>query len=179
MIYAQETSVSVEKSRAELETILTRYGANCFGYMTNETHAAIGFRAKNRNVKFVLPLPRRDEKRFWYTPARRNRRTDQEAYREWEQACRSAWRSLLLCVKAKLEAVSAGITTFEAEFLAHFVLNDGRTFGEMAIPSLDGTISSGALPLLLPESTESKAERNDHNRDAIVDAVFTPLEKAT
>lgn len=46
--YAQDTSVSVERSRAEIETILAKYGAKAFAYMTSETHAVIGFQGWRR-----------------------------------------------------------------------------------------------------------------------------------
>lgn len=148
MNYAAQTEVSVEKSRAEIESILGRYGANRFGYMTEPERAIIGFVANGMAVKFVLPLPTRDEKRFWQTPHGRRRRTEQEAYAAWEQGCRSSWRALCLCIKAKLEAVQCGITTFEQEFLAHFVLPNGSTFGQHAIPQLD-EIKSGHMPILM------------------------------
>jgi hypothetical protein len=137
MSFATDTTVSVEKSRSEIERILARYGASSFAYMTNETSAVICFVAKGKMVKFLLPLPDRSDKRFWFTPTRRNRRSEQEAYREWVQACRSKWRALCLCVKAKFEAVESGITTFEAEFLAHSVIPGGGSFGEWAIPQLE------------------------------------------
>jgi hypothetical protein len=146
--YANETAISVEKSRAELESILNRYGATRFGYMTEPNRAVICFVAKNKGVKFVLPLPDRSEKRFRVTGHNPPRlRNDSDAYLAWEQACRSRWRALCLCVKAKLEAVASGITTFEAEFLAHFVLPNGETFGEYSIPQLD-QMQNGRIPLL-------------------------------
>jgi hypothetical protein len=57
MAYAKDTEVSVEKSRAEIESILKRYGASHFAYMTEPTRAVIAFRAKDRNIRFDLPLP--------------------------------------------------------------------------------------------------------------------------
>ena len=41
MSYAKDTSVSVERSRAEIETTLTRYGATAFGYATDEGRAIV------------------------------------------------------------------------------------------------------------------------------------------
>ena len=64
----------------------------------------ICFMAKDKLVKFLLPLPDRNDSRFWFTPTRKNRRSEQEVHREWEQACRSKWPALCLCIKAKLEA---------------------------------------------------------------------------
>jgi hypothetical protein len=149
MSYAQDTVVSVEKSRAEIERILQRYGATKFMYGCDTAKAVICFEAKAKMVKFELPLPDRSDRRFKYTEHRRRVRTDDEAYKAWEQACRTRWRALALCVKAKLEAVSSGITTFESEFLAHFVMPNGKTLGEVAIPQLEAAVLNGQMPQLL------------------------------
>lgn len=69
-----------------------------------------------------------------------------QAHQAWEQACRQRWRALSLCIKAKLEAVAAGITTFEHEFLAHFLTGDGRTVGDHIIPQL-GQFNAPSLVL--------------------------------
>lgn len=63
---------------------------------------------------------------------------------------RQRWRALALVIKAKLEAIESGITTVDAEFLAHLVLPDGRTYGEFALPQIDEVYRSGAMPPLLP-----------------------------
>ena len=55
--YAENTSVSVERSKAEIERTLGRYGASGFMYGTSETHAMIGFEMLERRVKCVLSLP--------------------------------------------------------------------------------------------------------------------------
>lgn len=148
MGYAIETEVPIEKSKAEIERMIVKHGADRFMAGSDATTAFIAFQIKGKMVKFGLPLPDRKDKRFWFTPHRANRRTDQQAYDAWEQACRSSYRALCLCIKAKLEAVEQKITTFEAEFLAHFVLPDGRTFGDYAIPKLNEACEAGQLPQL-------------------------------
>lgn len=148
--YATNTSVSVEKSRAEVESILTRYGARRFGYMVAEDSAAIGFVVNGVALRFVVPLPDQSDNEFWVTPERRRRRTRDAALREWEQACRQRWRALVLVVKAKLEAVDVGILTFEEAFLAHFVLPDGKTVAESVAPQI-AQIAEGRTPPLLPD----------------------------
>lgn len=150
--YAQETTVSVEKSRAEIETILTRYGATSFAYMIEDKHAIIGFKANGKFVKFVLPLPDRQDKKFWsrdrcYRGSYQN--TPEEAAKKWEQACRSLWRSLCLCIKAKMEACAAGITSFEKEFLAHIVLPGGETLAERILPEVEQIYKTGVTPRLM------------------------------
>lgn len=138
--YAANTSVSVERSRAEIESTLLRYGASQFMYGWDKDGAVIAFvvepnREKKRQVRFMLPLPNRGERRF--THHSRGMRTPDAAEREWEQACRQRWRALALVVKAKLEAVESGIATFEDEFLAYILLPDGGTVSQWLTPQLD------------------------------------------
>ena len=136
--YAAETSVPVEKSRMEIEQILRRYQADAFGYSTDNTMATIAFRIRGRSVRCLLTLPNPESDEFWIylRGSVRYRRDPRPAQEKWEQACRQKWRALALVIKAKLEAVSAGITTIEHEFLAHTVLADGRTVGEQIQPQL-------------------------------------------
>jgi hypothetical protein len=111
----------------------------------------IMFQTKGRRVKFVLPLPDRQAREFTHTPTRGTPRTAEQAAAAWEQASRQRWRALALVIKAKLEAVEAGITVFDDEFLAHMVTGDGRTIGEHLRPQLD-QLYTGGLPALLPGS---------------------------
>ncbi len=62
-------------------------------------------------------------------------------------------RTLEDVVKAKLEAVEAGISTLEREFLADIVLPSGQTFGAWAAPQLESAYANGRMPALLPETT--------------------------
>lgn len=75
-----------------------------------------------------------------------------------DQAARQRWRALLLCLKAKLEAVECGITTFEEEFMAHIVMPDGSTFGKWAGPQLQDMRERGEMPksLMPPPRLETK-----------------------
>ena len=123
--YAENTGVSSDKSRAEIVRTLTRYGATAFGYGWQKNSAVIMFEARDRRIKFTLPLPGRqsDSIRLRLTPTGmvRSDRARKEAY---EQAVRQRWRALVLCIKAKLEAAEAGIVEFCDEFMAHVVLCD-------------------------------------------------------
>ena len=56
--YAKNTNVSSELSRIEIEKILVRYGAENFAYATASGKSLIGFSLCNRQVKFILPLPK-------------------------------------------------------------------------------------------------------------------------
>jgi len=61
--YAQNTNVSSELSRLEIEKTLIRYGANGFAYATGPGRALIGFKLNGRQVRFLLPLP---DINFWH-----------------------------------------------------------------------------------------------------------------
>lgn len=150
MRYAQNTAVSSEKSKAEIERLLTRYGATAFISGWSGNQAAISFEMNQKRIKFLLPLPDKTSKEFTHTPGRGNRRSEADAYKAWEQSTRQRWRALALVVKAKLEAVESGITTFEDEFMAHIVMPDGKTVAEHAMPMIEAAYKSGKPVALLP-----------------------------
>jgi hypothetical protein len=137
MKYATNTGVPVERSRAEIETTLRRFGADQFVSGWDSSNAMIGFRCHSRAVRFILPLPNPQDKRFALTPGGRRERDDRARLKAWEQCCRESWRALAAVIKAKLVAVEARITTFEEEFLAHIVLAGGQTIGQHILPKLD------------------------------------------
>lgn len=147
--FAENTSVSVEKSRAEIEGLIVRYGATSTAFMNAPGRALIMFEAQHRRIVFELPLPSIEEKRF-QRDGRGSVRTPQKRMEAWEQACRQRWRALALVIKAKLEAVESGITTFEDEFLAHIMMPDGQTVGAHVKPSIESWYSGGNMQPLLP-----------------------------
>lgn len=150
--YASQTSVSSERTRAEIETVLARYGATHFMYGSSPGRAMVAFQAKDRRVKFELPMPDPHAREFTHVRHANRRyeveRSDTQRVAAWEQACRQRWRALLLVIKAKLEAVDAGITTFEDEFLAHIVLPNGQTVGAAMLPQIRGAYETGQMPRL-------------------------------
>ena len=56
-MYASRTSVSVKQSKADIELVLARYGADTFGFAVEPGRALVTFSANRRRVRFVLPLP--------------------------------------------------------------------------------------------------------------------------
>ena len=147
--YASHTTVAPEKSRAEIERVIRRYGATAFAYMGGPQGAAVAFQVNTRQVRFMLPLPDPKDKIFLPKRARTGRSRESAIVAAYELAIRQRWRALALCIKAKLEAVAAGIVTFDEEFLAHLVLPGGKTMGEEYIPQLEGHFSGKSLPPLL------------------------------
>ncbi len=145
--YAANTNVSSELSRIEIEKTLIRYGADNFAYAMTAGKALIGFTMKGIQIKFILPLPTKEE--FRLTPTGRER-SENSQYEAWEQACRQRWRALNLVIKAKLEAVECGISIFEDEFMANIVLPGGQTVGDFMKPQIEQAYISGAVPKMLP-----------------------------
>lgn len=146
--YASNTDVTASRSRDEIERTLERYGADQFLYGWQDNAAVVGFRMNGRNIKFILPLPAKDEQRF--THHSRGLRTADAALKEWEQATRQRWRALALVIKAKLEAVESGIAIFEDEFMANIVLPGGETVGQFMRPQIAEAYRIGAPPKMLP-----------------------------
>jgi hypothetical protein len=149
MRYAADTYVSVEKSKAEIEQTLTRFGADEFQSGWRSGEAVVAFRCHGWFVRFILALPDKTEERFLTTPGKRRQRSEDDVYRAWEQACRQKWRALALCIKAKLVAVEEGVTTFEDEFLAHITLPNGRAVREMVSPQLKLAYETKTMPASL------------------------------
>lgn len=158
--YAANTEVSSSKSRDEIERILQRYGADQFMYGWQDQAAVVAFRANDRRVRFILPLPDRNSPEFTrykrgYTE---HARTEEQATKLYEQAIRQRWRALALVIKAKLEAVEAGISEFEDEFLANIMLPTGQTVGEWMRPQVADAYLTGAMPQLLPMLTDERGK---------------------
>ncbi|MEE7625403.1 hypothetical protein V3O24_04455 [Methylobacter sp. Wu8] len=149
MAYAENTTVSSEKSRAEIERTLSRYGASSFMYGWNQTYAQIAFDMNGRRIHFKLAMPDKSGSEITQTPTGKPRSAG-AAEQAYEQAVRQRWRALSLVIKAKLEAVEAGITEFEEEFLAHIVLPNGGTVGQFMLPQVEQSYATGQMPPLLP-----------------------------
>jgi len=150
--YAASTEVSSSKSRDEIERILTRYGADQFMYGWQDSAAVVAFRANDRRVRFILPLPSREDPAFttYKQGSTFFRRAESEIDRRYEQSIRQRWRALALVIKAKLEAVESGISEFEDEFLANIMLPTGATVGEWMRPQVAEAYRVGTMPPMLP-----------------------------
>jgi hypothetical protein len=151
--YASRTEVPASRSVAEISELLRRHGASQFvqGWDDDRRMAAIEFMLATRRIRFLLPMPDRRSREFTHQTSRTwIERSEAAADAAYEQAIRQRWRALLLVLRAKLEAVAAGIVTIEDEFLAQTVLPDGRTVGELAKPAIEAAYAGGEAPALLP-----------------------------
>lgn len=150
MAYAKDTSVAVDKTEGEIKALLRRHGATSIASVESENHAVIVFDMRDRRISFRLPLPDPTSSEFTETPSKRWARSKEEAYKAWEQACRSRWRGLYLCIRAKLESVESEIETFDEAFLAHVQMPDGQTVGSHVIKAVGLAYQTGSMQPLLP-----------------------------
>ena len=106
--YASKTTVSSDRSKAEIEGILRRYGADQFMQGWEVSLGVVGFRINGFQVRMLLPLPNPEDFRHYERKSgystRQVERAPEAAQKAYEQAERQAWRALLLVIKAKLEA---------------------------------------------------------------------------
>ncbi len=150
MAFAEKTTVTVAKSKAEIEHLLEKYGAESFlsGWKREEGRAFVAFEYKERHYRIEIPVPLLTDDEFWHTPTGK-KRTETQAKSAHDQVCRQRWRAMLLLLKANLEAVDMGLLSFEQAFLSNTVTPSGQTIGEALLPQLD-KISRGDMPPLLP-----------------------------
>jgi hypothetical protein len=141
-VKAASTTVDPTKSRAELEKMLTRYGAVGFSYAVDLEKGEIRVdfvvpdsAAKNATkVPVRLPISIRSVYDALYG---RPQRWDGDAKkhvhnpkgydaRMLSQAERVAWRNLVLWIDAALSAAAIGVQTITEAFFAHtMVVDDG------------------------------------------------------
>lgn len=129
--YAVDTKVPVSKTRMEIETILTKFGATSFAFALREEDAVIMFEFEERRVRLHIALPK-------HTSDTDTQRSNRER-----------WRALFLSIKAKLVSVDTGIESFEQAFLAHVVLADGSTVSDQALPAIAQQYATGKMTPLL------------------------------
>ena len=115
-VFAKDTQVSVTKSRFELDALLQKYGASsiCIGQDDARGLALVAFHLDGAPYSLALAMPTLaypgPTPDHWCLLSVANRRTF------LEQATKARWRSLVLLVKAKLEAIRIGLTTTRQEF---------------------------------------------------------------
>ena len=149
MKYASQTSVPVDRSKAEIERILVRYGADTFSYGSQpiEGRAYVAFRYAGMLFRIDIRLPL--EKDVNKTASGRSRKAS-SIYPAYEQACRQRWRALALYVKATLEAIESGIIKFEEAFLPFALLPEGGIMKDWSLPRLRDAYTGTSMPKQLP-----------------------------
>lgn len=125
--YAQNTSVPSRHTKGEIEKELSRFGASGFVAGWQDGIAAICFIMGGISYRYSIKIA------------------------DDEKEERRLWRSLLLCIKGKLVAVSDGLKTFEQEFIGSIVMPNGKTADEIILPQIQEARRLGIMPTLLIE----------------------------
>jgi hypothetical protein len=150
MTYASGTSVSVERSRMEIDSLLGKHGATSRGVATTEGMAQVAFVIGGLHYRLDVPLPAfkmtKQPPGWWGW--NESRREEYKA-KHTAQATRERWRAILLLLKAKLEAVRMGVSRVEKEFLSDLVLDGGGTVYQAMGERIAKALANGQ-PLALP-----------------------------
>lgn len=148
--YASNTTVPVDRSKAEIEKNLARFGASEFGYWAGADKAQVGFVYRKVRIELSLSYPDFEDSR--YTPTKLER-TDNQTMTEHQKEIKRRWRSLSAVIKALLIGVDDGVLTFEDAFMPWIVWGNGLTTRQLLLPELQKAITSGKMPRTLkPEA---------------------------
>jgi hypothetical protein len=159
--YAAGTDVPVERSRAEIDAVLTKNGAGSVAILNDEEKhiAMFAFTIRGARFRVELPLPsvadvtpvKGKEPGGWWSWGADRRA--QYVNGKLAQARRERWRQMLLLLKAKLEIVRMGLSTVEREFMADMVLPSGRTAFVALADALAKGLEPGDTPRQLGSGT--------------------------
>lgn len=152
--YAQQTTVSVAKSRGEIDALLRRWGCDGIRWTDHYSRGVIALefiwhREKVEYLaRFSIQLPSDDELRREARHGGRGRFLPVKFQKLQAARGRQEHRLLLLWLKAALNAVDAGIIKAETIFLPFLVGRDGQTVAEAALPRLQTLLVDGSEALL-------------------------------
>lgn len=152
--YAADTTVPVERTQAEIGTLLAKHGATARASGVDDTtgRATVIFALAGRRIRVEAPLHPTTEAtpRGWWGWTEAKKRTWTASNRQQRE--RATWRGILLLLRAKLEAVEGGYSTVDREFLADVLLPGGRSVGQMVSAVVETAYRTGVPPGLLPEA---------------------------
>ncbi|MBI4022665.1 hypothetical protein HY375_00670 [Candidatus Berkelbacteria bacterium] len=134
--YASDTSVSVDRSRAEINHLLREWSCAEIAWTDHlaESRVSVEFTWHREDalyrVRFTLQVPKKT------IPTKHPPYERPQTAKEQEQAARSVHRLLLLKLKADLNAAQAGLAKVEEIFLPWMVDRRGKTVADLLLPRL-------------------------------------------
>ncbi len=157
--FAEDTSVPIAKSRAELEKLLRDWQCDAIRWSDHwhEGRSRLEFTWTKAHetgspaiylARFDVELEKDAALRERAIDGRTGRPSDRKLAQLRDARGRREHRVLVLWIKAALNAVEAGLVKPEAIFLPWLVGKDGRTFGEVAVPRLSMLLDGSATKLL-------------------------------
>lgn len=133
--YANKTSVSVSKTKMQIEKLLVDWGINEFFFGRSPRGDGIGFKYESKTYKLNVPNPKKE-----YNTSKA----------QYEQMLRQRWRVLYMSLKMELEKIDDGCVSFEDQFLGMMCLPDGSTVADfMKLPENLALLAKTEMPKLL------------------------------
>jgi hypothetical protein len=123
--YIRGASVTCSASQTEIQEMLTASGATGIRIASEHGKTRITFHTGAHHFLLALPAASSDLPHA-------------------QEAARRGWRQLTALVHAKLDAVAAGITTFDEEFLAYMVMPGGATVFQAVAPGIAAAYAAAA-----------------------------------
>ena len=158
--YAKDTTVSVSKSREEIEAVLRRWGADQLQWSDDFKAGRVRLRFSWQHhgqtylARFDVQLPTEEELKKVCLDGR----SGDFSPRKFEDACHRRGmvehRELALFLKATFIAVERGIISAEQIFLAFLEGQDHVTVAERLLPQLDRLLAPGGTKALLKAGFE-------------------------
>src|SRR4029453_10050227 len=112
--YAKNSKVTVDQSRADIQSVVARFGCHFDGFVHETFRSIVCFRGHGRWVRFVVPIKTKND----------------------PQIEPELWGGVLAGIKGRLINVKDGVETFEEAFYAHLVTETGKRVFEEAKPKL-------------------------------------------
>lgn len=145
-LFMESTEISPEKTIAEIEEVLIRYGANAvLKEYSSGVIEAVSFRVKvnAQDIPFRLPCRWKAIENLFIKRSRRTWRSDAQKKSDADKARRVAWRQIFRWVQAQLALVDTEMVKVEEVFFPYIQTKGGQTLYELQAGSL----------ALLPERT--------------------------
>lgn len=130
--YAENTTVPVERSRAEMIATLGRFGVKKFGWDMQDDADVLFFEINGRGYRMLIVRPLAKDLNI-------GPRTDVKTAleKEWQRR----WRANAMMLKMRLEFAESGDSTAEHELLPYLLMQGGKE-------TLAEAVLGGHLPLL-------------------------------
>lgn len=174
-VVGKYSRAKVADIRDAIEEDFRRFGAESFGVATRAAEVQIVARfvaPSQRTIRLTVPLPDPSDERF------------ERGGASLEKATRERWCALKLSVRAKLNEIAVGLSSFDSVWAPDLVADDGRTAREAIVtaitsnggkvPTLAPSVTSTARKLPVYTATEVIGDEDEPTRPVTVDLVTKP-----
>lgn len=152
-----DTTVSTQKSRADIDKLLTKWGVDGVQWTTLKgERSVVRFQIEHNGAPLMIRLA-------VDPPAMAPEEQPEWADEDWEpnpkkaaKEARRLHRMLFWYIKSLLEAVDAGILAVDQAFLSHIEGSKGKTVYEVVGEQLQAMVEGGSNRLALPAAKRKR-----------------------